>query len=118
MTLKEKQFTFAALLPHLIDKALVLGYEVTLGEAWRPPEMALIYAKRGQGIAHSLHELRLAVDLNLFKRGQLTNEKSDYAALGEYWKMLSSLDYECVWGGDFTSLCDIYHFSIAHNGTR
>jgi hypothetical protein len=44
MTLSEQQRLFATLLPKLINQALALGFEVTLGEAWRSPETAKLMA--------------------------------------------------------------------------
>lgn len=115
MTLREKQSVFAILLASLIHKAYALGFEVTLGEAYRPPETAAFYAKAGIGITGSLHTLKLAIDLNLFKNGKWLRKTSDHAPLGEYWESLSTPDYKCTWGGRFG---DGNHYSIAHNGRK
>ena len=39
MSLSQKQQGFAQMVALLIQKAKSLGYEVTLGEAYRPPEV-------------------------------------------------------------------------------
>ena len=39
MSLRAKQSEFARLVPRLIDKAFELGYEVTLGDAYRDPRV-------------------------------------------------------------------------------
>lgn len=115
MNLIEKQKAFPGLLCLLFLKAKELGYEITLGEAYRPPEMAQIYFSQGKGILHSLHTSRLAIDLNLFKDGKLLSQKEDYAPLGKYWESLSTAELTCAWGGTFN---DADHFSIAHEGRK
>lgn len=113
MTLGTKQTLFAGLVATLILKGRELGYEVRLGEAWRPPETATIYAKRGIGSRNSLHCDRLAVDLILFKDSQYLTHTEDYAPLGKVWKTLHPL---CRWGGDFSTRPDGNHFSLEHDG--
>ncbi len=98
MSLSAKQAKFAQNIAKLIIWADKHGYHITLGEAYRPPELAETYARRGIGIANSRHCSRLAIDLNLFKNGQYLQATKDHAPLGEYWK---SLDKNNRWGGDF-----------------
>ena len=120
MTELEKQCNFSRCAAQLILFAYDQGYKITLGEAYRSPETAEIYAKAGKGIKNSLHRRRLAIDLNLFKDGQYLSRSEDYKPLGDYWKSLSCLNYTCVWGGDFiddkTGLPapDGNHFSFLH----
>lgn len=94
----------------LIQKADELGFEVTLGEAWRPPELAALYAKQGRGIANSLHTQRLAVDINLFKDGVWVKETEGHRILGEWWESIGG-----TWGGRFG---DGNHYSLEHNGVK
>ena len=115
MTLGEKQRAFARLVPRLIDKAHELGFEVTLGDAYRSPQQAAANAAAGTGIANSLHTLRLAIDLNLFRDGVYLTRSEDHKPLGDYWKTLHPL---CSWGGDFVSRPDGCHYSLTHNGIR
>lgn len=110
MTLREHQSLFARLLPRLLDFAYNNGYEVTLGEAWRPPETAELYAKTGRGIANSLHTDKLAIDLNLFKNGVFLGSTEDHRPLGEFWEALHPL---CRWGGRFR---DGNHYSVTYGG--
>lgn len=117
MTLLEKQKHFPVLLSHLINFATNQGYDLTLGEAWRSDETAELYAKAGKGIRNSLHGLRLAIDLNLFRGGVYLTNTEAYLPLGEYWESLSYNGVECAWGGRFEK-ADGNHFSIAHNGVR
>lgn len=98
----------------LIDWATTNGYELTWGEAYRPPEQALYNAQHGKGIVNSLHIKRLAIDLNAFKDGKFLETKEDYRPLGEFWK---SLDPLCCWGGDF-SRPDSDHFSLTYEGVK
>jgi hypothetical protein len=114
----EKQKTFARLIARLIEEAYARGYEVTLGEAYRPPEVARFYAERagaGAAIPESLHSERLAVDLNLFRNGRYLRLTDEYRELGELWESYSTARYQCAWGGRFN---DGNHFSIAHGGRR
>lgn len=91
------------------------GYELTLGEAWRPPETARLYEQQGKGISSSLHCARLAIDLNLFRRGQYLTDTESYRLAGEYWESLSVDGCRHCWGGHFG---DGNHFSIEHNGVK
>lgn len=116
MTLLEKQFTFSRLLPLLINRAIVLGYEVTMGECYRSPEEAARLAKLGKGIKNSLHISRLAVDLNLFRDGVYLTDGEAHRMLGIYWESLSvGKPYNCDWGGHFG---DANHYSIGDNGRK
>lgn len=112
MTLREKQSLFAAAVGLLIAQAYWDGYEITFGEAYRPPETAALYAEQGRGIKNSLHCSRLAVDLNLFRDGKYLTDTEDYRDLGEWWEELTPL---ARWGGNF-SRPDGNHFSFTHGG--
>lgn len=112
-TLLEKQQTFVLLLSHLIEFAYREGYRLTLGEAWRTPEQAKWDSDHHIGIKNSLHILRLAIDLNLFKDNKWLTDPKEFEPLGKYWESLSTPDFKCAWGGHFN---DANHFSIAYNG--
>lgn len=119
--LVQKQIIFSRYLGLFLDE--FPDHMIQLGEAWRSEETCALYAKEGKGIRNSCHELRLAIDLNLWVNGSLSNNKADYQILSDYWKEIPQLfpdDIPVVtsWGGDFKSLCDFYHFSIEHNGAR
>ena len=111
MTLGEKQRLFASLVPDLINHALELGYEVTLGDAYRDPRVfGKVGVKKGYGKSFSLHKERLAIDLNLFWEGKYLTKTDDHLELGEYWEGLNPL---CAWGGRFN---DGNHYSLEHDG--
>ena len=114
LNLRQKQSLFARLLPALIDHALALGFEVTLGEAWRSEWAATQYARKGLGIKASLHRDRLAIDLNLFLNGVYLSRSEAHQSLGEYWERQHSL---CRWGGRF-SRPDGNHYSLEHEGRQ
>ena len=63
MTLRQKQSKFAHMISLLILQAEQLGYEVTFGDAYRHPNVPY-------GHKRSLHKIRLALDLNLFRDGR------------------------------------------------
>lgn len=97
------------------QKALALGYKVTLGEGWRTPEQQQWDHDHGTGVLHSLHGERLAIDLNFFKEGAYIRDGSKLVDLGTWWK---SLGPAYRWGGDFKSHPDGNHFSITPDGVR
>jgi len=113
-TLGQRQRRFLPLVAKLIDYAYAQGYELTVGEGYRTPEQAALNAQHGSGIANSLHTLRLAIDLQLFKDGIYLTAPEPYQPLGEFWK---NLDPDCAWGGDFKSR-DANHFSLSWGGIR
>jgi len=113
--LVKKQAAFSQFVARLIIKACELGFDVTLGEAYRPDFVASYYASQGKGIRRSNHELRLAIDLLLFKGGKYLTTTEDYRDLGEWWEQQSTEEYKCCWGGRFS---DGNHFSFAHNGIK
>lgn len=94
-----------------------LGYGVTDGEAWRSPETAALYEKEGKGISNSLHLIRLARDINLFKSGIIMKTVSDYLEAGLLWEAYSTQSVTCCWGGRFLRP-DADHFSFSHNGVK
>lgn len=115
MTLGEKQRLFARYVGLLITYAYRMGYELTFGDAYRTPEQAAANAAAGSGIVNSLHTKRLAVDLNLFIKGQYVTDSSAYKPLGDYWKQLDPMNR---WGGDFAPRPDGNHFSLEHEGVK
>jgi hypothetical protein len=96
--LSEKQAIFTVNVARLILWANEQGYRLTFGEAYRPKEMAEIYAAKGIGIKDSQHCKRLAVDFNLFCGGQYMQDSESYARLGVAWE---ALDPANRWGGRF-----------------
>jgi len=88
------------------------GYQLTGGELHRPDWVAEINAKQGRGSKNSLHIVRLAIDLMLFKDGEYLTTTERYRPLGEYWK---SLHPDNKWGGNFTR-ADGNHFSRGFEG--
>ena len=57
------QCKFAGMVAKLIEEAQRRGYQITLGELYRPPVLAELYAKQGKGIRNSLHTAKLAIDV-------------------------------------------------------
>lgn len=112
MKLSEKQAVFAVMVARLILWADEHGFRVTFGEAYRTPEQAALNAKKGSGIANSLHTQRLAVDLNLFVNGGYQTQSAAYLPLGEFWESIGG-----SWGGRFKKP-DGNHFSLEHDGVR
>lgn len=107
MKLSEQQQEFSFDVSRLIFWLYKNGYTVSMGEAHRTAEQALIYYNNGKGIIHSLHCKRLAIDLNLFRDGEYLTSVKDYMPAGEYWESLHPLNR---WGGTFKSRPDADHF--------
>ena len=97
LTLRQKQSKFVVMVSKLITWANDNGYELTFGEAYRTPEQAQRDADKGSGIKNSLHTIRLAIDLNLFKDGILLGGSDEHRPLGEYWESIGG-----SWGGRFS----------------
>lgn len=96
-TLRQKQSRFARLVARLIDHAFALGYEVTLGDAYRDPRVhGALGEKRSYSSSMSLHKQRLAIDLNLFRDGRYLSSTESHRPLGEWWEAQGG-----SWGGRF-----------------
>jgi len=116
MKLLELQKRFTYLVAELIGHAYSLGFALTFGETWRPPETAVLYAKQGKGIKNSLHCDRLAIDLNLFRGDNYLVDVESYRPLGEFWETLGTSKYRTIWGGSWGS--DAGHFSVGFGGRK
>lgn len=113
MSLRALQSEFAALVPRLIDQARTLGYEVTLGDAYRDPRVhGELGVKLGYGHARSAHKQRTAIDLNLFRDGQFLGDTEAHRPLGEWWEQQHPL---ARWGGRFA---DGNHYSFEIGGVK
>lgn len=111
MTLRETQVKFAKMIPSLIEKAFELGYEVTLGDAYRDPRLfGEVGVDRGYGHPKSCHKMRLAIDLNLFKDGKFLTDTKGHEPLGLWWESIGG-----TWGGRFN---DANHYSLEYNGMK
>lgn len=103
MTLGEKQRKFTRMVADLIAWAYDHGYELTFGDAYRDHRVPYGHRK-------SLHRVRLAVDLNLFRNGEWLQKTDDHLPLGEYWESIGG-----SWGGRFN---DGNHYSLEHEGMK
>jgi hypothetical protein len=113
MSLRKKQSEFAKLVPRLINKAFELGYEVTLGDAYRDPRVhGAMGIRKSYSHPKSAHKVRLAIDLNLFKNGEFLESSEDHRPLGEWWEKQHP---DARWGGRFD---DGNHYSFEHEGVK
>lgn len=104
MTLRQQQSRFARKVADLIIQAEAMGFEVTLGDAYRDPRVHGDFGtKRGYGHPQSFHKHRLAIDLNLFKNGRWLQGTDAHKPLGEWWESQGG-----TWGGRFN---DGNHYS-------
>ncbi len=133
MKLGKKQELFSRLLGQLLVFIHAMGYQVRMGDVWArddheenknlwekfkrfliktiKPDTVFLKPRHSKG---SVHPLKLAVDLNLFKDGKFLTKTEDHKLIGEYWKSLHDL---CRWGGDF-SRKDGNHYSLFHQGRK
>lgn len=110
-TLGQAQRRFARMVPRLIDKAHQLGFEVTLGDAYRDPRLhGQVGERKGYGHPKSAHKQRLAIDLNLFRDGVYLSATEDHRPLGEWWEAQGG-----AWGGRFE---DGNHYALEFGGIR
>ena len=103
MTLRQKQSKFAHMIALLILHAEQLGYQVTFGDCYRDKRC-------NYGHKRSLHKIRLAADINLFRNGRYLSSNKSHEPLGEYWESIGG-----TWGGRFN---DGNHYSLEHNGVK
>ena len=117
MTLGQKQRQFARCVGELILQAYSMGYEVTLGDAYRDPRVhGEMGTQAGYGRASSNHKARLAIDLNLFRGGEFLTGTEDHRPLGEWWEQYGQeVGLPLAWGGRFQ---DGNHYSCEHQGRR
>ena len=104
-------------LADLIRYAYQRGYELTLGEAYvQSPRKTRdgAFVQDGVHMPSSLHYNRLAIDLNLFVRGEFITNGDNFAwlDLGNFWEQL---DPACTWGGRWS---DSNHFSVTFGGRK
>lgn len=110
-SLREKQSRFAGMVATLLLKGISLGYEVTLGDAFRDPRVfGALGERKGYGESKSCHKLRLAIDINLFRNGVFLSTTEDHLRLGTWWEAQSP---DARWGGRFN---DGNHYSLEHEG--
>ncbi len=89
MSLQKKQSIFLINVAKLILWANDQGYELTGGELHRSKEQQQIYLQTGKSkVAHSKHQDRLAIDLNLFINGVYQTSKEAYRPIAKKWKSL------------------------------
>lgn len=104
--LRHLQQVFTYKFARLVAYAYRMGYLMTYGHAWRCEGCPASSKPR-------LHELRLAVDLNLFRREQpdvLLTRTEDHEVLGRYWEQIGG-----TWGGRFG---DGNHYSMTYRGMK
>jgi len=108
MTMVEQQAAFLKDVAKLIEAAETFGLVVTAGELYRSQYQQDFYVKTGASkVNHSIHQDRMAIDLNFFKNGVLTYKLEDTKAMGDFWELLNSQN---KWGGRWKDPVDTPHF--------
>jgi hypothetical protein len=93
-------------------------HQVALGEAHRPDWVAAQYAKRGIGIAESLHTKKLAIDLLLFTDGVYQSQPEAYKPLAELWLQVAPAFGVVPAAGYYFKSRDAVHFSCSWEGFK
>ena len=113
MSLGSRQRQFSLNIAKLIIFAHENGYGITFGDAYRDPRMYGNWGdSKGYSSPHSVHKIRLAVDLNLFEDGEyLTGDDArlGHGFLHDYWDTLN---------GSERIRKDLNHYSFTFNGFR
>jgi hypothetical protein len=106
--LRKRQFEFNHKLELLYGYIHSHGYNCVTDEVNRPPELSRLYAEQNKGRHPSIHELKLAADIDIFKADDPESKipLSDgklFQDIGEYWESIGG-----TWGGRWG---DGRHFS-------
>ena len=108
-TLRQKQSRFAHHAALLVLQAEKMGFEVTYGDAYRDPKVhGNMGERKSYSHPYSTHKVRLAIDLNLFRKGEYLEGSEAHRPLGEWWEKQGP-DHR--WGGRFG---DGNHYSFGH----
>lgn len=107
MSLRDEQAKFSLMMARLTIYAYSLGYEISGGEG----SIMVIhcpYCKKKVSLHRraSLHHIKLAKDIDLFKDGKYLTKTEDHRPLGLYWEMMGG-----CWGGRFK---DGNHYSLQY----
>lgn len=105
MTLGQRQRKFTLMLADLIHYAYSNGYELTLGRGYASQKAN----KADGGHPKSLHLVRLAQDLNLFKNGEYLTDGTGHDELHDFWDSI---------GGAERIPNDLNHYSVEWEGMR
>jgi hypothetical protein len=107
MKLSEMQMVFMLGMSVLLRFIYKEYHTVTCGDFWAVPCKE---CGKKNHMDDSLHEIRLAGDLNLFKDGVFLQETEDHKQFGEAWEKLHP---NFKWGGRFN---DGNHYSFGYRG--
>jgi hypothetical protein len=103
LSLGKHQEKFSHMVYLLFGKAFELGYDIRIEHCKRCDNCPV-------GHKISLHKLKLAIDLSLFKNGRFLCDTHDHKPLGEFWESIGG-----SWGGRFQ---DGNHYSLSYKGMR
>lgn len=117
MRLGELQEAFTLAYAHLIIHAYDIGYRIRQGDTFRDPRVFGHMGEKNEGSygrKNSLHKLKLAADLNLFRDGNFLDATEDHLPLGKWWEV-EYAEFNASWGGRFN---DGNHYSFGYRGFR
>jgi peptidoglycan L-alanyl-D-glutamate endopeptidase CwlK len=106
--IRKEQVEFLLDVVKLITFVHESGLEVTGGELHRTQEQQEIYFKTGRSkTMNSNHLKRLAIDLFIFRKGELILSKPKLQFIGDFWEKLNQKNR---WGGNYKTFQDTPHF--------
>lgn len=111
-SLGQRQRRFTRMVGQLIEWAYANGYELTVGDAYRDPRSHGDFGHKlptSYAAAYSVHKVRLAIDLNLFRNGAFLTTDEAHAPLHDYWESI---------GGSPRIPGDANHYSLEWQGRR
>lgn len=114
MTNTTKRALFLRKFAALTSYAALIGVNFIVTTFYRSPEDQQKKFDEGTSkcdgyTKKSHHQNWLAIDIVLVVNHELEwNRTEDYELLGAFWRSLGG-----IWGGDWVSLNDIYHFQYA-----
>mgnify|MGYP001201237206 CR=1 FL=1 len=111
LSLSDRQHIFTSNMCKLIEYGNSLpGYNIALGEAWRPQFVQDFYVKTGKSrVNYSKHQDRLAIDLVVRVDGKYQETPPAYKPLADYW---TSLHPDNRAGYNFKGGWDANHFEM------
>ncbi len=105
-TLSQKQIEFGRMVAKLILYAEAIGIPIKVTEWNRDQrEQTRLYDSGKSRTLSSQHQIGLAVDIAIIRKGHYITAWAEYRPLGRFWGLLGG-----TWGGNWQDFNDPFHF--------